>query len=342
MSSIIEREWDENDVRNFSIAQGLYTGKFYEELEESTTLDRYNNYCGLPETPVHGRREVRNICATILNYLETTYSASNHTDDAYDVCKLLNYWVFSRLSEIYVSGDTSTAKDAFNTLERIWNRFIQDKKHELHIKICQPDRVFIYDDWKQRKELYDYYVDIDPIFKIAKFIPKDCDQYYKYVKYKKKIYDQYDEYCKKHIYLKCPFFFEKCKNYNPQDILLELPCYSEMVKKELAQQQASQAQLANLLPEAPPLPLSNPEIPDPNTSTGTKAGNAFLGVVVTSMTSGALYKFTPLGSMLRNRFGRNNNNMRNLNIGDNGLFDYASESFNPYTGEEHYIGYHPA
>ncbi|KMZ94918.1 hypothetical protein PVMG_05529 [Plasmodium vivax Mauritania I] len=75
----------------------------------------------------------------------------------------------------------------------------------------------------------------------------------------------------------------------------------------------------------------------------TKTGNILLGVVATSLTSGALYRFTPLGSMLRNRFGWNHN-MRNFNGRDNGLFDYASESFNPYSGgaEEHYIGYQPA
>ncbi|KNA00875.1 hypothetical protein PVNG_06207 [Plasmodium vivax North Korean] len=50
------------------------------------------------------------------------------------------------------------------------------------------------------------------------------------------------------------------------------------------------------------------------------------------------------GNMLRNGFGRNNNNMRNMHGGKYALFDYASESFNPYAGggEEHYIGYHPA
>ncbi|KMZ76949.1 hypothetical protein PVIIG_05902 [Plasmodium vivax India VII] len=198
------------------------------------------------------------------------------SSDAYDVCKLLNYWVFSRLSEIYVSDNTSTAKDAFDTLDRIWNQFIKEKGRELDIKKCRPDRVlFSYNDWKKRKELYDYYVDIGPIVQFAKSISHDCDQYYKYVKYKKKIYDQYEEYCKQDNYLKCPNFFKDC--------------------------------------------INNPEIPDPKTSTGTKAG-----------------------SMLRNRFGRNNHNMRNLKIGDNGLFDYVSESFNPYSGEEHYIGYQPA
>ncbi|KMZ83358.1 hypothetical protein PVBG_06352 [Plasmodium vivax Brazil I] len=51
-----------------------------------------------------------------------------------------------------------------------------------------------------------------------------------------------------------------------------------------------------------------------------------------------------VGNMLRNRFGWNTNNMSNINGGDIRLYDYASESFNPYSGgaEEHYIGYHPA
>ncbi|KMZ76713.1 hypothetical protein PVIIG_05712 [Plasmodium vivax India VII] len=34
--------------------------------------------------------------------------------------------------------------------------------------------------------------------------------------------------------------------------------------------------------------------------------------------------------------------MRNFNGGDIRLYDYTSEPFNPYPGEEHYIGYHPA
>ncbi|KMZ76891.1 hypothetical protein PVIIG_05932 [Plasmodium vivax India VII] len=49
-----------------------------------------------------------------------------------------------------------------------------------------------------------------------------------------------------------------------------------------------------------------------------------------------------VGGMIRNGLGWNNNNMRNFNGEDNRLYDYASEPFNPYPGEEHYIGYHPA
>ncbi|SCA59780.1 Plasmodium vivax Vir protein, putative [Plasmodium vivax] len=71
-------------------------------------------------------------------------------------------------------------------------------------------------------------------------------------------------------------------------------------------------------------------------------GNILLGVVATTMTSGALYRFTPLRGMIRNGLGWNTNNMSNINGGDIRLYDYAAEPFNQYPGEEHYIGYHPA
>ncbi|GAB69819.1 CYIR protein [Plasmodium cynomolgi strain B] len=90
--------------------------------------------------------------------------------------------------------------------------------------------------------------------------------------------------------------------------------------------------------------------PNNSTHTATKSGNTLLGVVVTSMTSGVLYKvkrislihmyyFTPLGTILRNAFRWNNNNMSNINGGYNRVYGYPSESFNPYSGEKHYIGY---
>ncbi|GAB69750.1 CYIR protein, partial [Plasmodium cynomolgi strain B] len=46
--------------------------------------------------------------------------------------------------------------------------------------------------------------------------------------------------------------------------------------------------------------------------------------------------------ILSNRFVWNNNNRKNLYGGNNGLLDYAPESFNAYLGESYYIGYHPA
>ncbi|KMZ89796.1 hypothetical protein PVMG_06064 [Plasmodium vivax Mauritania I] len=285
MLGIKNTEWNERDALEFSIDQKLSTGIFYDQLDTSNTSTLYDEYCGTSESPIHKSRPLRNTCATILEYLETKYSPSEHTHDAYDVCKLLNYWVFNRLSEICVTNDTPTPKDAFKTLEEKWKKFINDNESKLNIKECKPDpNLFNYDDWKQRKELYDYYVDISPISMYLRNYTQDCDQYYKYIKYKKKIYDNFAKLCLNPKDSKCPSIFNNCQKHNPKDILPTLPCYSNRLEEEKAtQDQASRA-------PAPLHTLANGGIPDSTASIGTKASNAFLGVVATSMTSGALYK----------------------------------------------------
>ncbi|KNA01671.1 hypothetical protein PVNG_06305 [Plasmodium vivax North Korean] len=61
------------------------------------------------------------------------------------------------------------------------------------------------------------------------------------------------------------------------------------------------------------------------------------------MTSGMIFKFTPLGRQLRNRYGWNNYTAGNINDGGNMLFPQPHEPFSPLSGEsEHHIGYHPA
>ncbi|VUZ93662.1 PIR protein [Plasmodium vivax] len=305
-------------------------------------LTDYDVYCGTYENP-YQHSHVTYVCSIILNYLKNNNVSDNNTNQ-FSICKLLNYWAYSTLNDLFPTEGKSKIDYFYKEIEKIWYKRINDSSSVDYYKKCKPDRVlFDYDDWKLRKELYDYYVDILPISKYLKFYTADCEQYYKYIKYKQKIYDQYEKFCENPDDMKCPNFFNECKKYNPKDILPELTCYSKMIEEEKAQQQASQAALASQGHKVPSAQLGDAEIPKPNTSIGAQASNVFLGVVVTSMTSGALYKFTPLGNMLRNRFGWNSN-MRNFNGGDNGLFDYASESFNPFSGgaEEHYIGYHPA
>ncbi|CAI7718683.1 PIR protein [Plasmodium vivax] len=342
MTGTTSAEWGEHEADAFSREKQLNSGIFYNILVKVNKLTDYDAYCGTFENPIE-HSHVTYVCSIILNYLKNNKVSDNNTDQ-FSVCKLLNYWAYSKLNDLFPSKGKSEIDNFYKEIEKIWKERINDSSSADYYRKCKPDiLLFDYDDWKLRKELYDYYVDILPISISPESYKQDCEQYYKYIKYKKKIYDQYEIFCKNPLDKNCPSFFEKCKKYNPNDILPMLPCYSEMVAKELEQQQASQAARGIRGYEDPSGQLSNTETTNPSTSIGANAGNVFLGVVVTSMTSGALYKFTPLGNMLPNGLGWNNN-MRNFNGGDNGLFDYAPETFNPYSGgaEEHYIGYHPA
>ncbi|SCA82027.1 VIR protein [Plasmodium vivax] len=338
MSGTGNSDWDELDVLRFSREKELISRKFYDKLENDFKLTDYDEHCGTFDKPVH-HKHVRHVCATVLNYLKYNNDSDNDKN-VYSICKLLNYWAYSKLNDLYGSMNETEIEKAFSALEKIWMNLVHDRSRKEYFNKCKPDIIlFSYTDWKQRKELYDYYVDILPISIYPKIYTNDCDEYYKYIKYKKKIYDKYDVFCKDLDDIKCPNFFEKCKNYNPKDILPQFNCYQDMKKKEEELAAVQEVQKGSL----EFTPSSGAENSDSSVPIAKKAGNALLGVVVTSMTSGALYKFTPLGGMIRSGLGWNNNNMGNINGGNNGFYNYASEAFNPYSGgEEHYIGYHPA
>ncbi|KMZ77221.1 hypothetical protein PVIIG_05880 [Plasmodium vivax India VII] len=222
----------------------------------------------------------------------------------------------------------------FGELQTMWNSLIDNPLKTSYYKKCKPDfNIAQQDDWEKRKELYDYCVDSEAIVQTANRYKDTCNDIYTYIKGKAHLYKHFNEPCLSKNENKCPKFYSKCKNYHPDTLLPQLYCYEAMKKEE--------ATAAAALSQAGTFSSDGLQLKSESSPPATQAGNVFLGVVVTSMTSGALYKFTPLGNMLRNRFGWNNN-MRNFNGGDNGLFDYASEAFNPYSGEEHYIGYHPA
>ncbi|SCA81986.1 Plasmodium vivax Vir protein, putative [Plasmodium vivax] len=342
MSSINETELNEND--------GLYTGILYDELEKSRTSPLYDVYCGSAKKPMRDNRDVRNICATLLNYLETKYSASDHTSDTYDVCKLLNYWVYKRLNMVlhYKGSRYINQVHAHILLE--WNSFNQDKLEKLDKKICKPiDNIVAYDNWEKIKELYEYYVDYSTINQNIELYPQLCQKIYKYLKSKKPLYRYYKEHCTRKDTDMCLEFYHKYEQYDPEKALSHLQCNDEIThERAAALPRLPRIGSGHSVYESDSEDTDDRMKPDDAPKLSGKSqnvrmyGNVLLGVVATSMTSGALYRFTPLGGMIRNGLGWNNNNMSNINGGDFRLYDYASEPFNPYPGEEHYIGYHPA
>ncbi|SCA60101.1 VIR protein [Plasmodium vivax] len=350
MPGIKETEWDESDVREFLIEEKIGTGIFYEELDTSPTSNHYDEYCGSRNNPIGDSKDVRIICATLLNYLESKYSASDHTGDTYDVCKLLNYWVYKRLNTVLYSKVSRYIDRVHGYIVLKWNSFNEDKLEKLHKPICKPiDNIVAYDNWEKIKELYEYYVDYSIINKNLEFYPQLCEKFYKYVKSKKPLYTYFKERCTRKDINMCPEFFDQYEKYDPEKVLPHPYC-KDVIMQESAASSPSVSQLGKVLlgnePNSEEADDRKMTFDPPNLSvnphTVTKFGNVFLGVVATTMTSGALYRFTPLGGMIRNGLGWNTNNMRNFNGGDIRLYDYASDSFNPYPGEEHYIGYHPA
>ncbi|EDL42791.1 variable surface protein Vir32/4, putative [Plasmodium vivax] len=320
----------------------LPSDKFYQKLDYSVeNVRKYNDVCTSLNS-IKKKIALRRPCALVLNYLANTYKKLENENSAYDECILLNYWIYGKIYEQY--KDLKKSAISFGELQSVWNDLIKNSSKTAYYDKCQPDfHMVMKDDWRKRKELYDYFVDYNTLKGIVPNYDTHCKEIYTYLKDKDVLYKEYSKHCSKTDNSMCPDFFAKNNEKDPNALLKKLSCYEEMRSMEalkLEQRQASAETDPGLTVVAASLPLNSQKARD-GTNPVTNSGNVLLGVVVTSMTSGALYKFTPLGRMLRNGLGWNRNN---INLHDNGLFEYAPGSFNPYSmgGDEHYIGYQPA
>ncbi|CAG9484377.1 unnamed protein product [Plasmodium vivax] len=323
----------------------LPSEKFYEKLnhDDGKNLSDYSKLCNSIFNNKNKNTILRRPCTVVLKYLESFYKKSEKVNSNYVDCILLNYWIYGKIYEQY--RDIPKRSHYFGELQRLWSNHIPNLLKTSSNNKCELDTLIaIQDDWWNRKELYGYCVDYDTIKGIISFYNSPCEEIYNYLKEKDALYKEYSEHCSKKDQNKCPHFFSKCKDKDPNILLHQLTCYGEMQTKEaLSLKQGERP--ATTETESPITavkadPSIDSQISRDGTNPVTNSGNILLGVVVTSMTSGALYKFTPLGRMLRNGLGFNRNS---INVHNNELFDYASGPFNPYSGgEKHYIGYQPA
>ncbi|GAB69714.1 CYIR protein [Plasmodium cynomolgi strain B] len=335
-----------------------------------TTSIRMNicNECNQLKPPLNKNRQVKLLCRQVLNYLKTKYSILSNENDTYDDCVLLNYAAYTRLHEIFGYHNNSKITQAWGHLNFVWNSFVADEfNNHPYKKKCEPLTKIVKHDWHIRKIFYDYLANYSTIKGYVTIYNDECKNYYKYLERIIDLYKYFDKLCLTNDENRCPDFYNDYKDYNPINYIHKSKCYTEIQKKRSVYENAKlagkeQKQLEELQIASHSQGLYSAEeiesfmtteetdFSDNSTLQGHSSdrvktfGNIFLGLVVTSMTSGVLYKFTPLGRQFRNTLGGNNNNMTSINGGENELFDYASASFNPYSGgeDEHYIGYHPA
>ncbi|CAI7718342.1 Plasmodium vivax Vir protein, putative [Plasmodium vivax] len=320
----------------------LPSDNFYRTLDHNNEhLGKYNAEC--KEFIGSSKYKIKRICTQLLKYLESSDKIKDKENSAYDDCLLLNYWIYGKIVEKYYK-ESHKVIPAFGELQGVWNDLIRNSSNTLYYDKCKPYfHIVMKDDWRKRKELYGYCVDYDTISSMIPYYPRRCKEIYMYLKKKDELYNEYKGYCSTSESKKCPDFFSKCEKKDPTILLKKLNCYDDMLSLEALSSKkgpATEGTDPDLTADKAGLPLDSQTARD-GTNPITSSGNVLLGVVVTSMTSGALYKFTPLGRMLRNGLGLNRNN---INLHNNGLFDYASGPFNSYSegGDEHYIGYQPA
>ncbi|CAG9483630.1 unnamed protein product [Plasmodium vivax] len=332
----------------------LFSEKFYDQLNyDIDNLNDYNKECDKLNEP-YNTPGVKKICKQVLKFLKTKAFRLDHEDSVRDDCVLLNYWIYEKLYKYYSPTDSTKVPHAFGSLLPKWYELVQDESNESYYKKCKPSTTIVTEDnWQERKELYEYCVDYKTVRGYADYFDK-CKEYYPYFQKKAELYKKFEKVCSPKT-KDCPDFYDRCKEYDPNKILENLKCHNEMKGKRVSDA------LPKLLPDVEEeatevdntygAPKPTGEVPSqlaatlrgriPNTP--IKYGDLLLGIVVTSITSGALYRFKTYRRRLRNGFGWNGTPIGHLNEGGNGLLAQVLDAHNPLSGDgaEHFIGYTP-
>ncbi|SBT52576.1 PIR Superfamily Protein [Plasmodium ovale wallikeri] len=129
----------------------------------------------------------------ILRYLENNTVWSDK-DSGYDVCILLNYWIYDELIHIFVAEITSEKiNSAFDILQMIWKHPIEKLERTNYYQKCTPNmNIYNYEDWKERRNLYEYYSNFDTLSKTAQRYDNACEAYYKKIEGTKSLYKYFE------------------------------------------------------------------------------------------------------------------------------------------------------
>ncbi|KMZ94041.1 hypothetical protein PVMG_02267 [Plasmodium vivax Mauritania I] len=319
----------------------------------SLDLNDYNEKCNKIYVREHKAQMIL-ICEKYLRFLDKSKEWSRFFS-VYDVSLLLNYWLYDKVTHIYGTTRNDLIDFAFAALQMIWDRFDSNRREESYYINCKPDHSKVkHEDWKNRKKLYDYYVDFDTLFGTSSMYDNKCKEYYENFKEMISIYKYFDGKCS-HGENNCPEFFYKFKNKNPLSKLEKLSCYTEMDQQKTAAAEVRPSRSGDSLHSLVPKPgLSSHEVDgglqDSAGSTqdrqlsletsgiGKKVTHSVLGAAPVLLTATALYRYTPLGPWIRKLRAGSTNNMN------------AMDGFSPYTQENgdmfsndtaNYISYQP-
>ncbi|KMZ95077.1 hypothetical protein PVMG_05604 [Plasmodium vivax Mauritania I] len=270
---------------------GLSSEYFYNTLSHNTKgLEKYESEC--ISTCTGNKFFNKRLCTILHRYLENSSKRSKINDSAYDDCILFNYWIYGELEGKYGHNYNNKLIPALGELHRVWNDLTGGNSKEYYRDKCEPDfDIPKQDDWRKRKQLYDYCVNYESLSTTADLFKNSCEYIYSYIKSNASLYDYFNKKCKQDGNYKCPDFYSKCEKYNPNLVLSNLPCYKDMHKEEPTA--AEKVLPEKLHPDlSPGGTYSSDDLRSKKDSSPpvTQAGNVLLGVVVTSMTSGALYK----------------------------------------------------
>ncbi|SBS82123.1 PIR Superfamily Protein [Plasmodium ovale curtisi] len=323
--------------------------KKYKELDNDVDQDSYISECRTILSSYSSYSEVCGLCIKFArNFRKLSKILKDASYNSKKRCGYLNLWLFDEIRKIINTRDRVIDKgDIISKFKEVWVN-INNTSH--------PKCGFEYysiihslEEWKELKDLYDYFEHNVAIKSIISEDKPKCQQYIPYVTYINKIYEDYKDKCTIRKNEKCPDFLNFEESFKKIQPLNELLCKQFQKDRETLEMQ-NQA--------------GKPEhSADP--SDGHTVGSSLFGdmtdyentsdleflryrIIITCLSfSGIffilllLYKITPLGSLLYETVFKKNIMRRDLDYEETQEF-LSDNSLSAYSGSiTHHITYPP-
>ncbi|SBT55841.1 PIR Superfamily Protein [Plasmodium ovale wallikeri] len=213
MTSFRQIEW-EDEFKNLSGYDK------YKELDREINEGDYKSDCQKLQNEV---KSVNTLCRMMVRNL-TDLSKILDRDEQKVSCYYLQHWIHDRIRRILNKESNYTNKDAILGKLREIAQNINNRV--LRFNPCSCLFANTFDEWKQEKDLHDYFKIFDSI-KCSNTNKHKCQNYYNFVKYIKELYEDEDigyMNCCEYGFLEdfCMHYFNCDENAKPNNILINL------------------------------------------------------------------------------------------------------------------------
>ncbi|KMZ92319.1 hypothetical protein PVMG_03674 [Plasmodium vivax Mauritania I] len=204
----------------------------YEKLN-GTNIDVSScvKYCKKLISLKVNNEDVQTLCAKMVNNLKTLHTMSDVGKTPNDRCSFLTHWTRYHVMNLF-SKHPSSNQDKYLLKELNDAIFNVNEDITERNNRCQYYLYGNWDDWKEEKDLHDYFENYDKINEYADNPHGDNpDKYCKYLSHINDLYKKYIADCcmcfirpKPGCEEKCPKYFKCEKKYYPYDLISKLNC----------------------------------------------------------------------------------------------------------------------
>ncbi|KMZ79454.1 hypothetical protein PVIIG_04130 [Plasmodium vivax India VII] len=156
----------------------------------------------------HDYKNIMNVCYKVVNFLMNNPQKKNKKISC-TRCMLLNYWVYEQIKSIYDAVENPDTNVVYGYIKSIMSGIIKDEYHS-NDDLCHLDLNVLYDEnWKAKKEFYEYCYDSNVVKLSNIFNGSTCTKYQNYLKKKTELYNNVDKILSDKNLNKCTYSYEE-------------------------------------------------------------------------------------------------------------------------------------